>query len=304
MSELRIGPLQLDPQTKSAHCAGAALSLSPNSFHLLQLLMERAPAVISVDEILEQVWAGKIVHRDAVKQQIRILRTQLGSQSELVESVRGHGYRLKVNSTASSSHQESDSGSLNQEPTKTAEALSQSQDSHQTFKAKRFSITRTKPLLILGILAVIAVLLLYALNTQTPTKPKLPFQVAVLPFETFDSESNKLGALIQDDMVTLLSKQDDIRALAISATSHMLRKQYGPQDFAEEMNVDLIFEGSIRHYQTGYRVNIRMLWTHTGVTTWRKDFTTTDRDRERLVQQVSGAIEPFIRKKVEYYRGR
>jgi Transcriptional regulatory protein, C terminal len=76
---------------------GDAVSLTPLEFRLLATLAEHAGQVLSRDQLLELVW-GDPSHRtgDEVKLYIGYLRRKIEvdpSKPELIETVRGFGYR-------------------------------------------------------------------------------------------------------------------------------------------------------------------------------------------------------------------
>ncbi len=73
--------------------------LEPKAMSVLQLLAERAPEVVSIEEMLSKVWAGTVVGDNAVYRAIALLRRALGDtsrSSRFIESIARKGYRLKV----------------------------------------------------------------------------------------------------------------------------------------------------------------------------------------------------------------
>jgi DNA-binding response OmpR family regulator len=70
---------------------GADVELSPREFRLLEQLLRAAPAVISKDELLDQVWASAD-DANVVEVYVGYLRRKLGR--ERIETVRGVGYRV------------------------------------------------------------------------------------------------------------------------------------------------------------------------------------------------------------------
>lgn len=128
--------------------------------------------------------------------------------------------------------------------------------------------------------------------------------VAVLPFEDLDTPDSELERLVQDDLSTMFSRQEDLRALALTAIDYAHARNYSPQNYAESYGVTLLFEGSFRKKGPGYQVNIRMVWSESGLAVWRRTLETTDQERETLVRLVLDNLEPFIKKKVAYLRAR
>lgn len=95
---LQQGSLRIDTVTQSASIGHLPLSLSAQGLRLLQLFLQHPGRVFSRQQLLDAVWGnyGAIEPR-SVDAQIYRLRRQLEEhgQGELLESVRGQGYRLR-----------------------------------------------------------------------------------------------------------------------------------------------------------------------------------------------------------------
>ena len=274
---LSIGDLQLDEARKAVRLQGRQLSLSPTAFDLLACLMRKSPGVVSVDELLSTVWQNKVVNRDTVKQQIKSLRDQLGKQAKLVESVRGYGYRINLNEVPEESNA----------------------SSHQPWFLKQwFHIS------LVMVVASMAVFASWWFN-KTPEQEggtilMLPLKVAVLPFTLLDSTDNAVPRFLQDELTTLMSRQEGFRAISVSAVDHALHRGFSVDEYASELDVDMLFEGSVREKDDGYQINIRMVWTENSVAVWRDSFDVAGKDREHLLNSIKQPLAEFLKKKYGY----
>lgn len=97
---LTWGKLCLDPSTCQVTYADAPLSLTPKEYALLELFLRHHQRVFSCGAILEHVWTYEDTPgEEAVRTHIKGLRQKLkaaGAPADLVETVYGIGYRLKV----------------------------------------------------------------------------------------------------------------------------------------------------------------------------------------------------------------
>lgn len=98
---LRCGPLRVDPGAGRATWDGAPLELPATELRLLARLAEDAGQVVPLRTLLQDVWgtAHLAGGRDMVKSMVYRLRRQLRAQhapDDLIEAVRGQGYRLRV----------------------------------------------------------------------------------------------------------------------------------------------------------------------------------------------------------------
>lgn len=92
-SELRHGPVTLDPQRLVVTHQGETLALKPKEFALLELLMRNAGRVLPHKLIEEKLYNwDDDVSSNAVEVHIHHLRRKLGS--EFIRTVHGIGYTL------------------------------------------------------------------------------------------------------------------------------------------------------------------------------------------------------------------
>ncbi len=73
---------------------GQTLELTHKTFQLLKLLVSHGDELVSKEEMLEVVWAGRIVSDNTVHKTISRLRSQLTEVDISLDSVFGEGYRL------------------------------------------------------------------------------------------------------------------------------------------------------------------------------------------------------------------
>ena len=90
-----VGPIRVDVDAHRAFVDGTEVQLTPIEFKLLTTLMARLGRVQSREQLLEDVWEMSAeVETRTVDTHVKRLREKLGSGRELLETVRGIGYRL------------------------------------------------------------------------------------------------------------------------------------------------------------------------------------------------------------------
>jgi len=91
--ELELADVQLSKARREVSVAGASVSLSATEFNLLAFLMENPGIVFSREVLLDRVWGIEFPGGTrTVDQHIAQVRAKLG-RPDLVETVRGAGYR-------------------------------------------------------------------------------------------------------------------------------------------------------------------------------------------------------------------
>lgn len=92
-----IGPLRIDRAAMTVLVDDRPVELTPTEFKLLLTLAERRGRVQGRAHLLETVWeAAPDIQTRTVDMHIQRLRTKLGAAGELIETVRGFGYRLRA----------------------------------------------------------------------------------------------------------------------------------------------------------------------------------------------------------------
>jgi two-component system phosphate regulon response regulator PhoB len=95
--ELAVGPIHMDKSAHTVRVDGTEIELTPTEFRLLLLLAERRGRVQARGHLLQTVWdAAPDIQTRTVDMHIQRLRTKLGNAGELIETVRGFGYRMRA----------------------------------------------------------------------------------------------------------------------------------------------------------------------------------------------------------------
>ena len=91
------GPLRIERDTHQVTVDGKAVELTPTEYKLLLTLAERRGRVQPRVHLLEAVWAAAPdVQTRTVDMHVQRLRTKLGVASDLIETIRGFGYRMRA----------------------------------------------------------------------------------------------------------------------------------------------------------------------------------------------------------------
>ena len=92
----QIGPLRIDSTAHRVTVDGREVDLTPTEFKLLLLLAERKGRVQPRNLLLEIVWdAAPDIQTRTVDMHVQRLRAKLGGAGDLIETVRGFGYRIR-----------------------------------------------------------------------------------------------------------------------------------------------------------------------------------------------------------------
>ena len=94
---LIAGALTLDPERHIVMAGGARVELTLKEFELLRLLLLHPGVAFTREKLMERVWGTDYLGETrTVDMHVRTLRQKLGACGEMIETVRGVGYRLEA----------------------------------------------------------------------------------------------------------------------------------------------------------------------------------------------------------------
>jgi two-component system OmpR family response regulator len=94
-STYSAGHITLDTVAKSVTKKGKLVHVTAKEFQLLEYLLRHKGEVLSKDQLLDHVWADEDrVQHNTVETFIANLRKKIGEGDEVIETVRGYGYKI------------------------------------------------------------------------------------------------------------------------------------------------------------------------------------------------------------------
>ena len=227
---LRILDIEIDSASGTVWRDGEIIDLPDLSFRLLMTLASRAPALVSKDELIAEVWGDVIVSDETLMQRVRLLRQALGDDSQkprYIAAVRGRGYRLSA-------------------------PVEAGKGGGGTAAPRRWRRLR------LGTATAITVLVVAGLFLGLRDGPEAPAinTLAVLPFDDL-SEDRNFGFFadgMQEELLSRLTRLDEVAVLSRTSVEQYRDTTESIPKIARALNANGIIEGSIR--VSGHRVRI------------------------------------------------
>ena len=236
---------------------GQQIKLTKLSFKVLQSLVQAAPALISHDDLIDEVWGPKReITPDNLSQRMKTLRQSLGddpNQPTYIEGVRGEGYRLVPE-------------------VKIQSAQTSSRPSRQTLSS-RLLVSLVVLALALGYIAFDQFVLSPVEDEQlaqsarqegrTAARTELhgDKSIAVLPFENRSNreEDQFFTDGIHDDLLATIANIGSMKVISRTSVMEYRDTVKKIPQIAQELGVANILEGGVQRSGDQVRINVQLI---------------------------------------------
>jgi transcriptional activator of cad operon len=282
---LRIGDWRVNPSSGQISRGGETLRVDERSMRLLVCLAEHAGHVVSIDDLLENAWAGVIVSPDSVYQAVTSLRRLLGDDSKqptYIATVPRLGYRM-VASVG---------------PWVEAAAVRPARRSESLRVASAG----------IAIALVLAVVIYGRFGSRVPVSAApvaAQNSVAVLPFLDLTSESmdqEYFADGITEELIDRLSKIPGLRVPAPTSSFYFKNRKEPVADIAKALGVAYILDGSLRQAGHTLRVAARLVRADTGYVVWSETYDRQSDDVLKAQDDVAGEVALALQRELAVNR--
>lgn len=253
----RLGDFEVEPVLGVVIKPSSETRLTPKTVDVLAYLLDHAPRVVSADELLEAIWAGRVVDASAIHRRVSQIRGAFGdvaAKPVCIDTVPKRGYRVIAEVKRGSPALASNPGNRETtEPAGTALRSSQAQES----SARRTAGEYRKP------------------------------TIAVLPFVNLheDSETDFFSEGISEDVLNGLSRIPGLTVIARTSSFRFKGGNHDAREIGRALGVSHIVEGSARMIGQRIRINTQLIETDGGTQLWSEQF-----DRELRYQEGFDAV--------------
>ena len=288
-----MGDLEIDTGRQSVSRGGAAITLPKLSYELLLVLVKAAPDVVTVDQLMREVWPGLVVSPETVSKRVTLLREALGEDAQApryIATLRGRGYQIIANVARQSAF-----GVQATPPA--ADAANPS-----PVPTGRWRLYRAY-----GIVATILMVSVAAVGWQYGSRhpqsaadqsQSAPDRsIAVLPF--LDMSEGRDQEYFADGMteaiIDLLTKVPELRVPARTSSFHFKGKAANVSDIGRELKVANVLEGSVRKSGNRLRITAQLIRVDNGYHLWSETYERTVADifkvQDEIAAQVAQAMQ-------------
>jgi len=270
MTKWRVGAWCVEPAALRISRNGDSVPLDDRSMRLLLCLATRAGEIVSIEELLAQVWPDVVVSPDSVYQAVASLRRVLADDSKkpsYIATVPRRGYRMVA-------------------------AVAPWSDA----PAPR---PRSRALWIGVAAGVLCAAIVFAfVRAASPSRPEK--SVVVLPFlDLTDAMSHQEFADgMTEELIDRLSKVPGLRVPGATSSFYFRGKRVPVADIARTLGVAYVLDGSVRLAGERMRVDVRLIRAESGYVVWSEAYDRPFRDslwvQDDIAQEVTKALRVTI----------
>ncbi|HVN47145.1 MAG TPA: winged helix-turn-helix domain-containing protein [Steroidobacteraceae bacterium] len=296
---IRIGAWRVDPALDEISKDGNTVKLERRAMQLLLYLSKHADRVVSVEQLLDEVWAGVVVTPDSVYHAVAALRRLLGDdtkQPTYIANVPRRGYRLiaPVAPWIDSARLPLENPQRPAvEPARTILAVTKTGSSW-----RRFAIVASVALtLTLGYVLVDRFWL-----SKHPTAVEHPptdastvvadRSIAVLPFVDMSEKKDQeyFADGIADEVLNLLSKIPALKVIGRTSSFQFKGKNEDLRKIGAELGAAYVLEGSLRKSGDRMRVTAQLIASRDGGHAWADTYEAASSDVFGVQDQIAAAV--------------
>jgi TolB-like protein/DNA-binding winged helix-turn-helix (wHTH) protein len=281
----QIGDWVADPQTDTISRGGSTQKLEPRTMRLLLLLAETPGAVLSVEQMLNEVWQGVVVSSASVYQAISQLRRLLGDtdpEPTYIATVPRKGYRLvapvvPIALPAPPPAARAPSGSA-AGPAADAPVVARRRTS------LRFAMIATA-------VAALSVLVWTTWHRYFSTPSVTAQSIVVLPFVdmTEKREDQFFCDGLTEELSNWLAQIPTLRVVA-RTSAFAFRDQRDARQIGRELNTTHVLEGSLRRFGDHVRITAQLIDARTGYHVWSSEYDREQQDTIKVQEDIARAV--------------
>jgi serine/threonine-protein kinase len=289
-----FGPFRLDPGRRVLTRDGEPLALPARAFDTLLYLVENPDRPISKDELLDTVWAGRIVEESNVSQAIFTLRKTLESGSDdqrFITTISGRGYRFDAPVRLQAWERTEEMAS--------SAAISDAEETHRAESAAPLQAQNTRwRIWAAGGGAMAAALMAGLFLIRLPTTPVPPafdppaHSVAVLALTNMsgDQTQDYFGDGLAEELINALGRVPAVHVAARVSTFSFKGKQATISEIAQRLNVGTVLEGSVRRSGDMLRISVQLIDARTGFQVWSRSYNRDEHDLLAVESDIATAV--------------
>lgn len=261
---------ELDTALFTLRCGGQARQVEPLVFNLLVYLAQHRERIVTRQELLDKLWAGKVVTESTLSSCIKAARQAVGDSGEeqhCIATIHRRGYRFV------SPVQEREQSPAN----RVASTPAQADASFLTPSADNGSDDAVR---------------------AAPRRAA----IAVMPFVDLSPVTDVRGGTadaLAHDVITRLAQLRSLFVIAQGTMFALNERSIGPEEAGRVLNVDYVVSGSVRRQGTHLSVTTVLAEARTARIVWTEIFNNQLDDAFLVLDEIGSKIVASVASEIE-----
>jgi transcriptional activator of cad operon len=312
---LRIGDWRVNPPSGEIARNGESAHVEVRTMRLLMCLANRAGEVVSIDDLLNQVWPEVTVSPDSVYQAVASLRRLLGDDSKqpkYIETIPRLGYRMvaTVGPWADQPEPDQPERPTETQPVSHAASIDTKCPVEPSPTPHRRTILVWAPAAFVCLAVVVAVwaILLHGKteNNNPAASSAVALQpqksIAVLPFLdlTQGMSNEEFADGMTEELIDKLSKVPGLRVPSPTSSFFFKGKQLPVAEMAKSLGVVYVLDGSVRKSGSRVRIAARLVRADNGYVVWTETYDRPFDDLLMVQDDIAGEVTKALSASSEF----
>jgi TolB-like protein/DNA-binding winged helix-turn-helix (wHTH) protein/cytochrome c-type biogenesis protein CcmH/NrfG len=300
----RIGDLEVDIGKAEVTRGDEKIALPKLSFDLLCALINAAPAIVTNDDLLEQVWPGLQVSPESVAQRVKLLRSAIGDDSQqprYILGVRGRGYRLIPAVQRCGPHLPTSDAT--DPPVNMSGATIPGQPTSQSVTPKGSNGRPKRVVIAAAVLIAVGVAVWAGFpwssshNAVQPSAVAIADKsIAVLPFADMSEKKDQeyFGDGMAEEIIDLLAKIPILKVIGRTSSFQFKGKTQDLRSIGTQLGVAYVLEGSVRKSGDRVRVTAQLIDSRNGTPRWSQIYDRDFGDVLKLQAEIANKVVRLV----------
>ncbi len=286
----RFDNIEINETTFELHRDGEQQHVEPLVFDLIVFLIKNPDRIITKDEIIDELWDGRIVADATISSCIKSARKALGDSGEVqkyIKTIRGRGLQFNARTT-------------NTDKENPAHREQANLADNPGYEPKRRMMIKIGA--IIALLFIILILYLNQDNSaeqdqQTLATDNVPLTIAVMPFVDLSAEGNQqyFGFGISEEILNVLTTVNGLDVTSRTTAFSLQDKNLSVPEIAEQLDVKYIVEGSVRSSGNRIRITAQLIDAVHDVHLWTQNYDRELNDIFAIQDEISVAITDALK---------
>ena len=256
------------------------VAVEPQVFNLIVYLLKHKDRLVTREEMLDNLWQGRVVSDTSISNQIKSARKILGDDGRkqtVIKTFHGRGYQF----------------------------IASCEDEPQTNSVQQITEIKSPQIKIQYIVLIFMLLVLAVFWFRTQSIPEFQSaidvgsnldhqdkSIAVLAFKDLSPQSDQeyFSDGISEELLNLFAKIPNLRVASRTSSFSFKNKALTLEEIGSKLNVSYVMEGSVRKHDNKLRITTQLIRVKDGSHIWSETYDYDIDDIFKIQDEIALAV--------------